>query len=258
MTANTPRQAELVVTNGPMCGRHFVLPVGRVAVGRDHGSAIELDAAEISRQHAVLDSTGEHVFLTDLGSANGTWVNGDRVTGPVELQDGDVLGLGALSMRFTVPRQASVGEPGRSYGFGDVHGPVQTGNGQQIVSGRDQYVAQRLIHDQSVSLTADYDPSDELFSGKGFGRVLMALGWIIALTGFGALMYFIFTATSAPDSSGQLTDPFARELVPGVPFVAAAFGAFLIGGILAGIGSGMSKAARKRAAARERQRGWQG
>jgi hypothetical protein len=72
----------------------------------------------------------------------------------------------------------------RQYAFGDVHGPVQTGDGQRYTAGRDRYVAGRdLYHDNSVRVEGDYDPWDELFRGRGIGRVLMAVGGVVALAG---------------------------------------------------------------------------
>ena len=92
----------------------------------------------------------------------------------------------------------------------------------------------------------------------------MLVGGLIALTGFGIVGYFIFgfgfgSGIGDFGGPGELSDPFQKELLPGVPMVGAGFGLFLVGGILAGIGGGMSKAARKREEElrRERQR-WQG
>jgi hypothetical protein len=222
----------------------------------------------VSRHHAVLERAGSRVVLTDPGSTNGTWVNRRQLRpgdprDRVELRDGDEVRLGSVTLRFSVAA-AGEGTAVREYAFGDVHGPVQTGSGQQYTAGRDQYVAGRdQYHDNSVRVDGDYDPWDELFRGRGVGRALMAIGGIIALAGFGIIGYFIFVFAFGSDIAdfggpGELTDPFKKELLPGVPMVAAGFGLFLVGGILAGIGGGMSKAARKREEElrRERQR-WQ-
>jgi hypothetical protein len=83
--------------------------------------------------------------LADLGSTNGTWVNqrrlhpGDRHDG-VELRDGDEVRFGSVTMRVSMG-PAAPETAVRQYAFGDVHGPVQTGDGQQYTAGRDQYVA---------------------------------------------------------------------------------------------------------------------
>jgi hypothetical protein len=203
---------QLVVVNGRMRGAGFDIPDGRSEIGRQAGVAILLDDQDVSRRHAVLDRSDGRVVLADLGSTNGTWVNqrrlhpGDRRDG-VELRDGDEVRVGSVTMRVSMA-PAAPGTAVRRYTFGDVHGPVQTGSGQQYTAGRDQYVAGRdQYHDNSVRVEGDYDPWDELFRGRGIGRVLMAVGGIVALVGFGL---------------------------------------FLAGGVLAGIGGGMSKAARKR------------
>jgi hypothetical protein len=259
---------QLVVVNGRMRGAGFDIPPGRSEIGREAGVAILLDDQDVSRHHAVLERTGSRVVLTDPGSTNGTWVNRRQLRpgdprDRVELRDGDEVRLGSVTLQFSMAA-AGDGTAVREYAFGDVHGPVQTGSGQQYTAGRDQYVAGRdQYHDNSVRVEGDYDPWDELFRGRGVGRALMAIGGIIALAGFGIIGYFIFVFAFGSDINdfggpGELKDPFKKELLPGVPMVAAGFGLFLVGGILAGIGGGMSKAARKREEElrRERQR-WQ-
>jgi hypothetical protein len=89
------------------------------------------------------------------------------------------------------------------------------------------------------------DPWDELFSGHGFGRALMAIGLIVALAGFGAWAYMIFSTGSSHDPNAT---PFDKHVL-GLPLAVIGFAAFAAGGILAGIGSGMSRAARRRAEA---------
>ncbi len=271
IAASAPR---LIVMTGPMRGTGFNIPSGRTQIGRQAGAAIVLDDQNVSRRHAVLERDDRRVVLTDLGSSNGTWVNQMRLDDPGELRDGDEVRVGSVSLRFSASDDGQTGimrldpptdrgRDGDRYGVGDVDGPVQTGSGQQNVAGRNQFLAGRdQLNDHSVQVEADYHPSDEVFQGKGIGRVLMALGLLIALVGFVMWMYLIFTGfDSGPDGGpGDLSNPFLeRELVPGVPLAIAAFGMFLGGGILAGIGGGMSKAARKREerARRERERrGW--
>jgi len=259
---------QLVVVSGRMQGAGFDVPPGRSEIGRQAGVAILLDDQDVSRHHADLERTGSRVVLTDPGSTNGTWVNRRQLRAGdprdrVELRDGDELRIGSVTLRFSMAAAGTATDV-REYVFGDVHGPVQTGSGQQYTAGRDQYVAGRdQYHDNSVRVEGDYDPWDELFRGRGAGRALMAIGGIVALAGFGIIGYFIFVVgfgSSLDDfgGPGELSNPFEKELLPGVPMVAAGFGLFVVGGVLAGIGSVMSKAARKREEElrRERQR-WQ-
>lgn len=111
-------------------------------------------------------------------------------------------------------------------------------------AGRDYYEGDRY------ETTNDYDPGDELVSGRGAGRALAWVGLLVALAGFAGWMYVIFTGFG-----GDLSSPLDLELVEGVPLAPAAFGAFLVGGLMYGLGATMSKAGRKREQERLRRLG---
>lgn len=254
---------QLWVLAGRSAGAGFLIPDGRSTIGRGPGSAFCMADEEMSRQHAELKRDGGRVTLTDLGSTNGTFINERPLRGSQELNSGDVIQIGRTEVVYDfqrpsaeiprVPSSSSTGSAASGYRFGDVRGPVQAGDGIQYAADGNQYVAHgpQYLHanDYSVNVDNDYDPWDEVFQGRGPGRALMALGGVIAMLGFGLWVYFILTSSSSA-SVGQ--SPFARELLPGVPMALVGFGAFLLGGILAGIGGGMSKAARKRAEQRRR------
>lgn len=83
---------ELVEHRG---SRTFQLSDNRCVVGRSEGADINLEEAEISRNHAVLFRQGGRLWIADLTSANGTAVNGKPVTtDPVETGSGDMLSFG--------------------------------------------------------------------------------------------------------------------------------------------------------------------
>lgn len=266
MFASSAQPPCLVVEDGPIRGVCFEIPTGRSLIGRHNDAMILLDDEFVSGRHAAVERAGDRVAITDLGSRNGTWINGRRLDHAAVLRDRDVVRVGAVSLRFsagspdTASAMAAPATPSDRrrhrdvrYDFGDVSGSVQTGDGQQYVAGRDQYVAGRdQYHDNSVRLDADYDPWDELFSGKGIGRVLMAIGGCVALAGFATWMYCLFSVVGA--DPGDFATPFDRELIPGVPLAVAGFAAFGGGGVLAAVGAGLSKAARKREERRRRYR----
>jgi hypothetical protein len=91
-------------------GRHFPLGVGAAVIGRGDQATVRLADTGASRQHARLDYDGRQVTLTDLGSANGTTVNGRRIAGAVPLNPGDELVIGATRLTF---RTDGVAEPTR-------------------------------------------------------------------------------------------------------------------------------------------------
>jgi hypothetical protein len=81
-----------------------------VAVGRSESSAIVLHDASVSSRHArVLRTTGAFV-IDDLGSRNGTFVNGDRVTEKRALVDGDVVRFGKVLLTFNIAIETRVKE----------------------------------------------------------------------------------------------------------------------------------------------------
>ncbi len=74
-----------------------------LVLGRDPSSDVVLDYPMVSARHAALRRSGEHWVLRDLGSTNGTFVNGGRATGPVTVAVGDAIGLGSYTLRLTAP-----------------------------------------------------------------------------------------------------------------------------------------------------------
>ncbi len=81
------------------------VPLGdnRCIVGRSESTDIRLDEVEVSRHHAVIFREGGRVWITDLSSANGTSVNGQRVTTePVEIDSGDMLSFGPSTFSVQV------------------------------------------------------------------------------------------------------------------------------------------------------------
>jgi hypothetical protein len=89
-------------------GREIVLMEGVNVIGRERDATIQLDARGLSRHHArVLVSHGE-ATLEDLGSKNGTYVNGQRITTAIRLSDGDDILLGTAHLKF---RAASLASP---------------------------------------------------------------------------------------------------------------------------------------------------
>jgi diguanylate cyclase (GGDEF)-like protein len=94
-------QAYLIVISGPHVGRMIKLEKD-ITLGRSPKVDLELSDTGISRKHARFLIRGDEIFVEDLQSANGTYVNGRRISSNCELQQGDKITLGTTTiLKFT-------------------------------------------------------------------------------------------------------------------------------------------------------------
>jgi hypothetical protein len=211
--------------------REFPLRRGVQTIGRGADADIVIAVPELSRQHALLFWDGVHAALADAGSRNGTHVNGEAVIGRRPLAPGDEISLGGARLRFALGAAQHATRELSAHVGRDNHGNIWQ-------AGRDLHIENRTVQE---------DGWDELFEGQGFGRLLLALGGLIALAGFAGWGYLIISAFGITDPTAPT--PFDTQWL-GLPALGVAGAAFLGGGILAGIGSGLSKARRRRGLAR--------
>jgi hypothetical protein len=95
--------ARLVVERSPALdeGSDFVLDSAPLTVGRSEQNDVELRGDDFaSAEHARFEPRRDGVWLTDVGSTNGTFVNGVRLERPRKLAAGDVIRIGATDLRF--------------------------------------------------------------------------------------------------------------------------------------------------------------
>ena len=99
MSAVPPRRGRYIEVQGP--GEALLIPIahGVTHIGRGLQADLRLDEASVSRRHAILVNRRSGARLLDDRSANGTLVNGRRIT-QAELQNGDVLVLGRVVLRY--------------------------------------------------------------------------------------------------------------------------------------------------------------
>jgi DNA-binding winged helix-turn-helix (wHTH) protein len=86
------------------------LTEGANVIGRGTDTSISIDAPGVSRHHARIVIRGTEAMIEDLGSKNGTYVAGERVTAPRRLADGDQIRLGSVVVRFRIPGLSAVTE----------------------------------------------------------------------------------------------------------------------------------------------------
>jgi len=92
---------QMVMQTGPTPNKSFTLSKQEIVIGRDTNEDIVINVAEISRRHTRLSLEAKGYIIEDLGSTNGTFVNGNRLTGPQLLRTGDTVNLGdAVTLIF--------------------------------------------------------------------------------------------------------------------------------------------------------------
>jgi pSer/pThr/pTyr-binding forkhead associated (FHA) protein len=93
-------------------GTRFPIRRGETVVGRSPYCSIVLSNPQSSRQHCAIHATGETLSIVDLNSANGTWVNDDRISGARQLEAGDVIRVGTDVLEV-LPMQSLQGDRSR-------------------------------------------------------------------------------------------------------------------------------------------------
>jgi predicted component of type VI protein secretion system len=87
-------QSQLVMRSGPTPGKTFALTKNEMYIGRDISNDIVINDAEVSRKHVRLILQAGQYVLEDLGSTNGTFINGQRISGPQVLQSEQTIQMG--------------------------------------------------------------------------------------------------------------------------------------------------------------------
>jgi pSer/pThr/pTyr-binding forkhead associated (FHA) protein/ABC-type multidrug transport system ATPase subunit len=101
---SSTNNGKLFVVEGPSAGSDFELTQANTSLGREQGVDIVLVATSVSRRHAQVTRDNNQYYIEDLGSSNGTLVNGQRISSRQLLKNGDQIGLGqSVVLRFDAP-----------------------------------------------------------------------------------------------------------------------------------------------------------
>lgn len=185
----------LIVRRGPQPNQIYELTKAIATIGRDITNDIVINDPEVSRHHLRLTQGGSGYTVEDLGSTNGTFVNGQRLTGARPLMPGDMLGLGeTVTLAYesvgaglpAEPRQAATmvsGAPPGEYaappGYGAQPGvpPAQAGYPGAAYPGQQPYGVP-----PQQPMAYDYDYQEEPYEGGGTGRwIVLGCGCFLVL-----------------------------------------------------------------------------
>lgn len=94
--------AKLVILSQGMTGRSHELKVDKTTIGRVDDNTFPIAESSVSSHHCEILLRGNDVIVNDLNSTNGTFINGDKVTGEAMLKPGQILRLGQIELRLDV------------------------------------------------------------------------------------------------------------------------------------------------------------
>jgi pSer/pThr/pTyr-binding forkhead associated (FHA) protein len=123
----------LIVRRGPQPNQSYELNKDIVTLGRDITNDIVINDPEVSRHHMRLTRGAGGFTVEDLGSTNGTFINGQRLTGARPLRPGDMIGLGE-TVTLAYEMSAVAPEAGIEPQGGTVVGPSAQRGAQQYPS----------------------------------------------------------------------------------------------------------------------------
>jgi pSer/pThr/pTyr-binding forkhead associated (FHA) protein/S1-C subfamily serine protease len=96
----------VTVGSGASAGQQFAVQ-NELSIGREEAD-ITLDDDQVSRRHALLRRAGRELEVSDTGSSNGTYVNGQRIDGSKRLSDGDSIRVGNTSLAVVLPGRRAI------------------------------------------------------------------------------------------------------------------------------------------------------
>lgn len=150
---------------------------GACELGRECDGVLLADP-QVSRRHATLDLVGEMVVIEDLGSTNGTLLDGSRVTAPVALRPGSVVRLGDTTVELVLERTDDAGA-------GDGAGRQTTVTGTPAADGRVRASGDRLGRETSIDVlarVADEVPPPQLTPDEFEGTITIVFSDIESST----------------------------------------------------------------------------
>jgi hypothetical protein len=100
--AAPPRRSKLVVVKSPTLkeGTGYTLDSQPLTIGRGGDNAVRVEDEYASSRHAQVQARRDGTWVQDIGSTNGTYVNGLKLTRPRKLSPGDVVRVGETELRF--------------------------------------------------------------------------------------------------------------------------------------------------------------
>ena len=172
-------QYQLIMNSGPTPGKIFPLDGDFLTIGREAENNIVINDSEISRKHTQFVFQGGKYIVSDLGSTNGTFINGQRLTGQHILQPGEVISLGEqINLLFESVSQMDPNATMLSSGRPPVISPKPVVSPPPMVRPTSQPVSQQAYAGQVPSSP---EPMTAAPAKAGNSRIAIIIGIVVVL-----------------------------------------------------------------------------
>lgn len=174
--------ARLVLLSEGLTGKTFELKPEVTTVGRVPDNAFQIPEASVSSHHCEVQLRGNDLFVRDLGSTNGTFINGEKITEGV-VKPGQILRLGMVDMRLET---------------GDAQAAAANAANQKKLLEQTRVIPKGVKLDELVG-TTPLDVSKTGFEKKSnkATKLFIALAVAIGLVLIAALVYVLLKPTGA-------------------------------------------------------------
>lgn len=197
----------ILVEDGPGVGQRLVIPQGVSVIGRVSTADLRLQHPSISRQHAQLVRKGERIFVKDLGSQNGTFVNRERLNGETEVRAGDEIALGNAVLRLLQEPSLSPGPApsGATMPETPSKAPSASASGRISVPPSSRAAASGGV------VSAAHKPASTVSLGKA-ALITGGLGFGVAAVVLVGVLLFSSSRGTVPPVSEQAEEPLEAEI----------------------------------------------
>jgi two-component system, cell cycle response regulator len=144
--------AALVVIYGVELGRKYDLCQTETLIGRSAKAEIQVDQESISRNHACITTGKDGVFIKDLGSTNGTFVNDDPVRHETALTNGDLVKIGRTIFKFIAGGNIETAYHDEIYRLTTMDGLTQIYNRRYFEEALEREVSRSRRYERSLAL----------------------------------------------------------------------------------------------------------
>ena len=163
--------ARLIILSEAQMGRSHELTMEKTTIGRVEDNSFQIPEASVSSHHAEVVLRPNDILVRDLNSTNGTFINGQQVTGEAPLKPGQILRLGQIELSLEMPGAGTAGAPPKAAAPAASAPPRPTPPpSAPAASPAKKLPDQTMVIPQGVKLGQDNGTNPGAFEKSGFSK----------------------------------------------------------------------------------------